>query len=118
MILGSEQIANLIFVQATCIFGMDFLSQADIIIDAGQGKLQLNKPSSNNCTQSKSINVYCNTVITLPPNEETKIIFNTPPNFDFGLISSHPQLTPGLTVMDGVIAVSYTHLTLPTTPYV
>ena len=80
MILGSEQMANLIFVrnlQATCILGMDFLSQAGIIIDAGQGKLQLNKPSSNNCAQPKSINVYCNTVTTLPPNEETKIIFNT-----------------------------------------
>ena len=42
--------------------------------------------------------------MTIQPMQESKIIFNTPPNFmGKGLVSSHPQLNKDLTVMDGVI---------------
>ena len=87
---------------------MDYLNRAGIMIDAGERKL-IFKNNGNEQNRSEKIKpnsflISTDHDVTIQPMQESKIIFNTPHNFTGkGLVSSHPQLSKDLTVMDGVI---------------
>ena len=90
--------------QVPCILGMDYLSRAGIMIDAGERKLIFknngNEQNRSEKIKSNSFLITTDHDVTIHPMQESKIIFNTPHNFTGkGLVSSHPQLNKDLTVI-------------------
>ena len=99
--------------QVPCILGMDFMKRARITIDISNKRIRMGKPLA---TREKVL--FLNKYITLDPNCERQVDLPVPWTFDAGLVEGVQTLPDQVVVMDSVCTVSYTHLTLPTTPYV